>query len=207
MLLAALHGFLLALALILPIGMQNGFIIGQGALHKRWFGALPAVITAALCDTLLVSLAVIGVSSAALHITWLRYAFGALGILFLLYIGSITWRDSSKIEQLETATAWSPKRQIKFAASVSLLNPHALIDTLAVIGGSALMYTSWPDKFAFGIACVAVSWIWFFVLVILGHVTGRVAVKKSSLGLINRISAIMMWGSAIYLSYIIYTFK
>ncbi len=207
MIFAALHGFVLALALILPIGMQNGFIISQGALHKRWIDALPTVVTAAVCDTILVGLAVVGVSAAALHIGWLRYVFGLIGIVFQLYIGWTTWRNSSQVQQDENASAWSPNRQIKFASSVSLLNPHALIDTLAVIGGSALMYTSWSDKFAFGIACAAVSWIWFFILVIMGHFAGRAAMKKSSLGLINRISAVMMCGSAIYLGYIIYTFK
>lgn len=204
---AAFHGFILALALILPIGMQNGFILSQGALHKRWIAALPAVVAAAICDTILVGLAVVGVSAAALHIVWLRYVFGIIGIVFLLYIGWTTWRDSAKEQQDENASAWSPKRQVKFAISVSLLNPHALIDTLAVIGGSALVYTSWSDKFAFGIACAAVSWIWFFVLVVLGHLAGRAAVKRASLGLINRISALMMWSSAIYLGYIIYNFK
>lgn len=51
---AFLHGFLLSLGLILPIGIQNGFVLSQGSLHKRWLQALPTVVTASLCDTLLV---------------------------------------------------------------------------------------------------------------------------------------------------------
>lgn len=207
MILAAVHGFVLALALILPIGMQNGFIISQGSLHRRWTGALPAVLTAAVCDTILVGLAVVGVSAAALHILWLRYVFGSVGVLFLFYMGWTTWRDRTQVQKDEITSAWPPKRQIAFASSVSLLNPHALIDTLVVIGGNALMYTSWRDKIAFGAACAAVSWIWFFILVIVGHLAGRAAAKKASLGLINQISAIMMWASAFYLVYVIYTFK
>lgn len=60
---AFIHGFLLSLGLILPIGMQNGFIFTQGALHSRWSKSLPAVFTASVCDTLLIALAVLGVST------------------------------------------------------------------------------------------------------------------------------------------------
>lgn len=207
MTLAAVHGFILALGLILPIGMQNGFIISQGAVHKRWMGSLPAVITAALCDTILVGLAVVGVSAAALHVTWLRYAFGVIGICFLLYMGWASWRDQGQAEGNHQPSAWPAKRQITFASSVSLLNPHALIDTLAVLGGSALVYTSWTDKIAFGTACALVSWIWFLVLSIAGHLLGKAVLRNTSFHIINRISAIMMWASAIYLIYIIYSFK
>jgi len=205
-LLAFLHGLLLSLALILPIGMQNGFILTQAALQPRWSGSLPAVITAAVCDTFLVALAVIGVSAVALHMNWLRDALGLIGIAFLLYMGFSAWRDRGPTTG-EAKAPWTAKRQIGFAASVSLLNPHALIDTLIVIGGSAVMYTSWTDRIAFGIACVAASWIWFLFLSIIGHVLGRAALRTSSLLILNRVSAVMMWLSAFYLAYIILTFK
>lgn len=208
MLVAFIHGFLLSLGLILPIGMQNGFILTQGALHSRWARSLPAVLTASVCDTFLIALAVVGVSTMALHITWLRYTFGAIGIVFLLYMGRTTWKTKPGEPNDEAASAaWNAKRQIGFTSSVSLLNPHALIDTLAVIGGSAIAYTDWKDRIAFGIASAAVSWVWFLGLSIAGHVVGKVALRKSSLQVLNRVSAVMMWASALYLGYIIYSFK
>jgi L-lysine exporter family protein LysE/ArgO len=204
---AAVHGFILSLGLILPIGMQNGFILTQGAFHRRWTGAFPAVLTASICDTFLIALAVAGVSAVALHINWLRYSIGVIGILFLLYMGWSTWREPAPDPKTQAdVTAWTLRRQIGFSASVSLLNPHAIIDTLAVIGGSALAYSHWPERLAFGIACAAVSWLWFFGLSLVGHLIGQVALRKSSLILLNRISACMMWASAIYLVYIIVTF-
>ncbi len=81
------------------------------------------------------------------------------------------------------------------------------MDTFAVIGGSALAYTTWAQKIAFAMACVAVSWIWFFALSIAGHLMGRIVLAKSSLAVLNRISAVMMWASSIYLAYIIYSFQ
>ncbi|EJY57179.1 Lysine exporter protein (LYSE/YGGA) [Alicyclobacillus hesperidum URH17-3-68] len=207
MLEAVLHGFLLSIALIMPIGMQNGFLFSQGALHKHWLGAVPAVIAAALCDTLLITLAVIGVSAAAFHIVWLRLIFGIIGICFLIYMGWTTWRDEPSETQSTNQGVWTIKRQVTFAASVSLLNPHALLDTLAVIGGSASVYTTWPVKIAFGAACAAVSWIWFFVLMTIGHVASRTAARMSAKRMINRLSALMMWASAVYLGYILYSFQ
>ena len=46
-----IHGILLAFGLILPLGVQNVFVFNQGATHKKFTNALPAVITAGLCDT------------------------------------------------------------------------------------------------------------------------------------------------------------
>ncbi|MCL6633208.1 MAG: LysE family transporter [Alicyclobacillus herbarius] len=208
MFVAFIHGFVLSLGLILPIGMQNGFILTQGALHSRWSRSLPSVVTASLCDTLLIAIAVLGVPAMALHITWLRYTFGTIGTVFLLYMGWSTWReDIQEVTVDSSSTPWTTRRQIGFTLSVSLLNPHALIDTLAVIGGSALGYSGWSEKVAFAMACVSVSWMWFFGLSVVGHVVGRVALHRSSLKVINRVSAIMMWSSAVYLGYIIYTFQ
>lgn len=208
LLVAFINGFVLSLGLILPIGMQNGFILTQGALHAKWSGSWPAVVTASLCDTLLIALAVIGVSAVALHVTWLRYAFGSVGIGFLLYMGWFTWTARTGGENGETAvTAWTAKRQIRFTSSVSLLNPHALIDTLAVIGGSAVAYTAWTDRIAFGAASALVSWLWFFGLSLAGYTAGKTALRKSSLHVLNRVSAVMMWVSSVYLLYVILTFR
>ncbi|WP_206885657.1 LysE/ArgO family amino acid transporter [Alicyclobacillus mali (ex Roth et al. 2021)] len=200
------HGLILAIALILPIGMQNGFLLSQGALHRRWLAALPAVVTAALCDTFLVALAVFGVSGAVFHIVWLRVALGIVGVAFLLYMGFQTWRENPD-DHAVTSEVWSPRRQMGFAMSVSLLNPHALMDTLAVIGGSAAVYGTWGERASFAVACALVSWVWFFFLMTLGHVAGRAAAGVGLRRVINRISALMMGASAGLLIHILLTFR
>jgi len=54
---------------------------------------------------------VIGVSTVALHVTWIRYTFGGIGIVFLIYMGSSTWREKKEQENTEVvATAWTAKR-------------------------------------------------------------------------------------------------
>ncbi len=51
---AILHGIILSAGLILPLGPQNIFIFIQGAMHQNIRKSLPAVITAAICDTILI---------------------------------------------------------------------------------------------------------------------------------------------------------
>lgn len=61
-----------------------------------------------------------------------------VGSLFLLYMGYVIWK--SKPTTNESNKALSIRQQVIFALSVSLLNPHAILDTVGVIGTSALKY-------------------------------------------------------------------
>lgn len=79
---AILHGFLLAFGLILPLGVQNVFIFSQGASQPNLLKALPATIAASLCDTLLIVLAVFGLSAIVLQFEWLRLGLMSVGIIF-----------------------------------------------------------------------------------------------------------------------------
>jgi L-lysine exporter family protein LysE/ArgO len=199
MLSAAIHGFILAFGLILPLGVQNVFVFNQGAVQPKWIHALPVVLTAALCDTLLISLAVFGISAVVLEVTFLKVALSLIGIAFLVYMGYVTWK--SKLNPNETSVhSFTARKQITFAASVSLLNPHAIMDTIGVIGTSSLTYTG-VEKAVFAIVCILVSWIWFFGLSIIGRLVGKLDQSGQFMLWLNRISAIIMWGTAVYLCF------
>lgn len=200
MLVAFIHGFVLAFGLIIPLGIQNMFVFSQGAVHQRWARALPAVFTAAICDTLLITIAVMGVSVVVLQITWFRYLLTVGGLFFLVYMGWLTWHAAPQAERVEVSEQWPSRRQIVFAASVSLLNPHAILDTIGVIGTSSLHYGQWPERLCFAAACILVSWIWFSVLMALGHVAKKWPHMRFLQQNINRISALIMWGCGLYLA-------
>lgn len=195
---AILHGFILALGLILPLGVQNLFVFSQGAVQPRFVHALPVIITASLCDTLLISLAILGVSVVVLENDWIRILLYSLGICFLIYMGYVTWKSKPTEQKQEAAHTFTPKKQIAFAMSVSLLNPHAVLDTVGVIGTSSLKYVG-PGKAAFAVACIVVSWLWFIGLGIAGRVLGRLDQSGRWLSMVNTISAIIIWGTAVYL--------
>ncbi|MFC5602035.1 LysE/ArgO family amino acid transporter [Sporosarcina koreensis] len=195
---AVLHGAILALGLILPLGAQNVFVFNQGALQPKLVRALPVVVTAGICDTILIVAAVSGVSLLILTFHWLETIMFAVGILFLLYIGISLWRSAPASMEAE-AERFSPKKQILFAASVSLLNPHAIIDTIGVIGSNALSYSG-EARFAFTLTTIIISWCWFFGLALAGRILGKLDTNGKFIGMLNKISAVVVWAVAVYMA-------
>ncbi|PTX61782.1 L-lysine exporter family protein LysE/ArgO [Melghirimyces profundicolus] len=197
---AAVHGILLAFGLILPLGAQNVFVFNQGASQPTLLRAVPVILTAALCDTLLIVLAVLGVSLVLLTFPWLKLTLFGAGFLFLLYMGWTVWKSAASPSPSQDGGPLTAKRQIAFALSVSLLNPHAILDTVGVIGTNSLQYDS-PEKWVFTGACAAVSWLWFLGLAVTGRVIGRTDTKGNVLQAVNRLSALIIWGVAVYIAF------
>ncbi|MEH7443951.1 LysE/ArgO family amino acid transporter [Bacillus sp. JJ1122] len=195
---ASIHGFILSFGLILPLGVQNVFVFNQGATHPSYKKVLPVILTASICDSVLITLAVLGISVIILKISWLNTLLLSAGILFLMYMGYVTWKSKPNSNSIEKAS-FTPKKQIAFAATVSLLNPHAIMDTIGVIGTSSAAYFG-ADKIAFTLACIFTSWIWFLSLAYVGRQTGPLESSAGFLALLNKVSALIMWGTAIYLA-------
>ncbi|QOR65117.1 amino acid transporter [Cytobacillus suaedae] len=194
---ALLHGIILAFGLIIPLGVQNVFVFNQGASGRNFYYALPAVITAGVCDTILILLAVVGVSVLVLTFAWFKFLLFTVGIVFLLYMGYTIWNSDPRPRD-DIQGSLSVRRQIAFAASVSLLNPHAILDTIGVIGTNSLQYED-TEKVIFTVACITVSWLWFIGLAAAGRYVGKIDKDGSWLRKINKLSAIIIWGVALYL--------
>lgn len=192
---AILHGIILAFGLILPLGVQNVFIFSQGATQPKLIGALPATITAALCDTFLILLAIFGLSVIVLQFEWLRVSLMIAGILFLLYMGYAIWQAEPTFK---ANNALPTHQQIIFALSVSLLNPHAMLDIVGVIGTSALKYVG-TEQILFTVACITVSWLWFFGIMLAGSIMKKLDATGGLMNIFNKCSALFIWGTAIYL--------
>ncbi|MGE7623240.1 LysE/ArgO family amino acid transporter [Viridibacillus sp. NPDC096237] len=193
---AILHGFLLAFGLILPLGVQNVFIFSQGASQPNLLKALPATVAASLSDTLLILLSVFGLSAIVLQFEWLRLGLISVGIIFLLYMGYSIW--TSKPATIETGKNLTMKKQIFFALSVSLLNPHAILDTVGVIGTSALRYAG-MEQIIFTFSCIAVSWCWFIGLTLAGATMKKLDSSGTLMNLFNKCSSIFIWCTALFL--------
>lgn len=197
MLTAIFQGILLSAGLILPLGVQNVFVFNQGVTQPRLVRALPVILTASLCDTALITLAILGISVVIVTIPAIKFVLFLLGILFLIYMGIVTWK-SKPAATLSDEKALSPKKQIAFAASVSLLNPHAILDTIGVIGTSSIHYVG-KEKLVFAIACILVSWTWFFALAVVGRQVGKLDKSNTFMTYLNKASALIMWVTAVYL--------
>jgi L-lysine exporter family protein LysE/ArgO len=196
--------------LILPLGPQNTFVLTQASAVRRLLDATPIALTAALCDTVLITVAVGGVGALVLAVPWFRTVIALGGTLFMLAIAATTWRDSVPRRDprgRRTATDASPlpapmdgphpaptvRARIRHTLAVSLLNPHAILDTLAVIGGASVAYDSVPLRIAYGVGACLVSWLWFGGLLGAGHAFRRVLHEGSAQALWgSRLSALLM---------------
>lgn len=197
---AFVHGFCLALGLILPLGVQNLFVFQQGMAQPRLRGALPVIITAALCDTALIMLAVGGISVLFVKFAVVKQAMIIGGACMLFYMGYVNWQSSPSDEATHDQSALSPKRQVMFAVSVSILNPYALLDIIGVIGTSSLQYYG-EEKIIFMLSCILVSWCWFLGLGIVGRWFGSLPDFGEKMVIINKISSIFIWGTGLFLLY------
>jgi L-lysine exporter family protein LysE/ArgO len=195
---AWVHGFILAFGLIIPLGVQNFFIFSQGAAKQRFREALPVIVTAGICDSLLILLAVLGVSVVVFSFSWMKMILVLGGFVFLIFMGIFTWRskgvEKAAIKPINIA------KTVSFTVMISLLNPHALLDTIGIVGISSLSYQGYA-KLAFTLACVMVSWAWFFTLALMGRFVGLRDKSGALLKSFNKISALVMWAAAIYLVY------
>lgn len=192
-----LHGFLLAFGLILPLGAQNVFVFNQGANHKSFKKIIPVVVIAGLCDTLLILLAVFGVSLLLNQYPALQLIIYSIGFIFLLYMAWSLWHESPSSKS--DSTPMSAKKQISFALSVSLLNPHAIMDTIGVIGTNAAMYQH-AEKILFTITTISVSWIWFISLGLIGKLVGNIDQEGKFILALNKVSSIIIIAVALLIA-------
>ncbi|ELZ57434.1 MULTISPECIES: LysE/ArgO family amino acid transporter [Halorubrum] len=197
---AFLHGLALSLGLIAAVGPQNVFVFQQGASQPRLRRSLPTVLTAGAADTLLILAGVLGVSAAVIEFAWLRTALLAAGVAFLIYVGWTLVSVPAAGLGPRDETRLSVREQVGFTASVSLLNPHAILDTIGVIGTNALAYAP-PRRWAFTAACLLVSWGWFLGLATGGRLLGNSVLSDGRLRYLNVLSAGVIWVVALYMAW------
>jgi L-lysine exporter family protein LysE/ArgO len=193
---AYLAGLALGLALIVPIGAQNVFVFGQGvALGMP--RALWAVAGAGLCDTLLIVLGATGASALLDSVPGLRPAMLAAGAAFLAYLGVKSLR-TRPADIADEAGSWSPLRTVRRTAAVSLLNPHAILDTVGVLG-AAIAAQAAASRTVFAAGAVTASWAWFLLLA--GAATGlRGAMTKERRVWFDRASGLILLVFAAWLA-------
>ncbi|MFP3361172.1 amino acid transporter, partial [Planococcus sp. SIMBA_143] len=60
------------------------------------------------------------------------------------------------------------------------------------------------EKMAFTTACIVISWMWFIGLAVVGRTVGNFDTKGVFLNALNKISAVIIWGVALYLAIQLY---
>jgi L-lysine exporter family protein LysE/ArgO len=128
--------------------------------------ALWAVVAAACCDTVMIVLGAAGVATLLTTFPQVRAALLLAGAGFLTYLGVQALRRAGRrLDPGADPGAGSVRQIVSRTASVSLLNPHAILDTVGVIGGAVLLQPS-EARLVFAAGAISASWIWFTFLAV-----------------------------------------
>jgi len=154
------NGFVIGAGMIIPIGAQNSFILNQGIKQNYHFYAATICV---LCDIFLMSAGIFGGGALLSTNETLLMIFTWAGILFLSVYGALFFKNFIYHKQqssVQTIKVSSLKMVIITALAVTLLNPHAYLDTIVIMGSISSQF---PDsqKLAFLIGTILASFVWF----------------------------------------------
>ncbi|WP_040382402.1 LysE/ArgO family amino acid transporter [Deinococcus apachensis] len=185
------RGLTLGLTLIVAIGPQNAFVLRQG-LTRRY--ALLAALVCSLTDTLLIAFGVLGVGTLLAQSPVLVVIGTLAGAAFLLWYG---WRSFHSARhpgtlQTEGQVAHTPGTVLVTAAAFSLLNPHAILDTVVLIGGASAGLGG-AGRNAFLLGTVLASWTWFFGLALLAGRFAPLMRSPRAWQVLDVLIGVVMW--------------
>ncbi|MDU4094224.1 MAG: arginine exporter ArgO [Pantoea sp.] len=193
------QGLALGVALILPLGPQNAFVLNQG-IRQQYH-----LMTAALCtisDIILISAGVFGGSALLNQSPLLLNLVTWGGVAFLLWYGwgalrtAISANISLASAQIKQQSRW---RIIATLVAVTWLNPHVYLDTFVVLGSLGGQLPPEARRW-FALGTASASFIWFFSLALLA---AWLSPRLSTVGaqrIINLFVGLVMWFIALKLA-------
>ena len=153
-----IQGFLLGIAYVAPIGMQNLYVINT-AISKNKLRAYQVALITIFFDISLALGCFYGIGTLMEKLKILKMAVMLIGAIVVINIGIGLIRSTSNIEQ-EIEVNQSMRQVIVNCFMVTWINPQALIDGSLMLGGFrlALPYEA-SGLFIVGV-CLA-SMVWF----------------------------------------------
>lgn len=158
-----LEGFLLQASLIFALGAQNIFILESGL--RRQHHILVSFICF-FCDFAIIMLGVIGTATLLKQYPEVKIICGVLGVGFLIYYGLGKLKVSGanlSLGKLNTTKSTFAK-SILGAITFSVVNPHAYLDGIVLIGGYSSKFSLLSERIMLGSGAAFYSLIWFLFL-------------------------------------------
>ena len=194
------EGLLLQASLILALGTQNVFVLESGLKKNRH---ILVAFVSSVCDTLLVSIGVLGAASIFVKIPALKIGFGFLGIGFLAYYG-IKKIKESRLPPEQFSSSALDKQPLKTVLlttlAFSLLNPHVYLDTVVLVGGYSAKFPSIFDRMLFGSGASTTSFLWFFGLAVFASALSDKLKAPKTMSRISFVSGVILLVLAFNLS-------
>ncbi|WP_448569497.1 LysE/ArgO family amino acid transporter [Thalassotalea ganghwensis] len=192
---AFIQGIALGASMIIPIGAQNSFLITQGI--RRNYHYLTATMCL-VCDIFLTTLGVFGGGQLITSNDLILNAVGWGGILFLLTYAGIAFRRAWQFnysDLQQNSMLSSRKAVIATALVVTLLNPHAYLDTVVILGtvGSTFLGDA---RLFFALGAIVAAMTWFFGLAASAAKLAPILAKPKNQRIIDVIVGLVMFAIA-----------
>lgn len=155
------EGFLLQASLIFALGAQNLFVLESG-LRRQYH--LIVSFVCFFCDFILIMLGVAGAATLFHHFPEVKVFFGVIGVTFLMWYGFNKLTNKDEILLSDVLKEKSLKKSVLQAMTFSLINPHAYLDGVVLIGGYSAKYPELSHRMAIGLGASLCSLTWFLVL-------------------------------------------
>lgn len=189
-----LTGFAVSIGLIAAIGAQNLYVL-KASISGHHAGAVAFVCFA--CDTVLMSLGVLGLARIITTHPLATQLLAMLGCLFLSAYAIQSARSALKGgRSLDAASA--PGRAtlgatIGVTLALTLLNPHVYLDTLVLVGSIGASFAS-TERPYFLLGASVASFVWFFGIALGGKMLRPLFQRSMAWQLLDGFSAlVMLW--------------
>lgn len=156
-----LQGFLMGLAYVAPIGVQNLFVINSAITQKRSKALLIALIVI-FFDVTLALACFFGIGYLIDKLEWLKLIILLVGSIIIIYIGQGLLRSKSELKKNNNIDIPLLKA-ITSACVVTWFNPQAIIDGTMMLGAFRVTLSSEAGIY-FILGVTSASFCWFMGL-------------------------------------------
>jgi L-lysine exporter family protein LysE/ArgO len=194
---AFLSGFLTSLALIVPIGAQNAFVLKLGLMRQH------VLMIALLCGFMDAALILLGVTFAGAtfgQYGWALLGVKYVGVAFLVVYGFRAFMTAYKHAQPMAETPLNQTISLKAAVATALgftlLNPHVYLDTV-LIGGISVQYK--PNQYDYAVGALIASFTWFLTLGFGARLLRPLFAKARTWVVLEVVIGLLMWSIAYHI--------
>jgi L-lysine exporter family protein LysE/ArgO len=195
---AFLSGFLTSLALIVPIGAQNAFVLKLGLMRQH------VLVIALLCGFMDAALILLGVTFAGATFGQYRWALLGvkyMGVAFLVVYGFraflTAYRHAQPMAETPLNQTISIKAAVATALGFTLLNPHVYLDTVLLIGGISVQYK--PNQYDYAVGALIASFVWFLALGFGARLLTPLFAKARTWVVLEVVIGLLMWSIAYHI--------
>lgn len=194
-------GFGLGASLIVAIGSQNAFVLKQG-LKRQYVFAVSTVCF--LCDSLLITLGAGGFSTMVASSPGLMRFTLWCGVVFLSWYGLRSFISAAKPGAMDTGGEDDNGTGLVKVAlttlALSLLNPHAFLDTVVLLGSLAGRYSG-EARLLFAVGAIAASCVWFYGIGFGARILAPLFRRPVAWRVLDILVGCTMWGIAASLAF------